>query len=292
MHDPATMLTVTTTELAKPVYAATSYHRDLATYMGLGIADLFGALLIDAFPGEFRGLGFGIFTKQADDRRDKLGLGNNPFAADEAGAGAANRELLRSMLKSLDTPTDGVGTDWREDATVDDEPGDVELRRFDQRHTAHNGARGSDGGKVRVRAAKIRKRQKDPGKQLRQLVDRARRWTKNRYGDDRPLAAILVGRRRLSRLTPVAQTGIPAIWFRPSIDTPVQDWIATGAPMWQPLALGNVVHAGLIAREVQVVTAAMPLLFGMPLSPALRRRILVPLWTGLAGITEDHAHVL
>ena len=288
MHDPATMATVTSTELAKPIYAATGYHRDLAVYMGSSVADLFGNLLLDAFPIESRGPGFSKFMKGAEERREALGHGATPFAA--ADIGAANRELLRSMLKSLDTPTDGNNADWRISATVDGPRADVELDRFDRRHTAHNGERDSDGGKVRVRAAKIRKIQKDPGKQLRQLVDRARSW-KGGYGDDRPLAAILAGRRRLSKATPVAQTGIPAIWFYPGIDTPIHKWIAAGAPMWQPLALSNVVHAGLIAQEVQAVATAMPLLFGMPVSDALRRRILVPLWTGLAGITADHAHV-
>lgn len=61
--------------------------------------------------------------------------------------------------------------------------------------------------------------------------------------------------------------------------------------MWELLALGNVVHAGLVASEVQAVADTMPLLFGMPVAPAPRRRILMLLWTGLAGITADHAHV-
>jgi hypothetical protein len=92
-------------------------------------------------------------------------------------------------------------------------------------------------------------------------------------------------------LTPVAQTFIPALWFRPRIDAHIHSWIAAGSPTRTPLALSNVVHAGLIAREVQAVTKAMPQLFGMPIPPGLQSRILVPLWTGLAGITGDHAHV-
>ncbi len=289
LHDPATMKTVTDTELAKPIYTSTSYHRDLATYMGLSTADLLTLLLLDAFPGEFRDPGYNVFTKRANARRRKLGLGTDPVSNDQAGA--VNRELVRSILKSLDTPTDGIDADWRSSASVDANPGDIELRRFDQRHTAHNGGRDSDGSKVRVRAAAIRKAQNDPGKQLRQLVDRARSWKAGGYSDDRPLAAILAGRRRLSGLTPVAQTGSPVIWFRPDIDVEVHDWIADQTPMWQPIALGNVVHAGLVAREVQAVGGAMPLLFGMSIPLALRRRILVPLWTGFAGITADHAHV-
>lgn len=285
MHDRATATTVIGTELGKPIYASTSYHRDLSVYMGLGTADLLGSLLVDAFPGEFRGFAFGLANKRIDTRREQLGIGANPFSG-EAQAGAADRELLRSILKSLDTPTDGIDADWRPNAAVGAAAEDVELHRFDKRHTRHNGNRESSGDAVRDRASEIRTAQGDPGKQLRKLVDRART-----YRDDRPLAAVLSGRNRLPGLTPVAQTGIPAIWFSPGIDTPVHDWIAAGAPLWDPLALGNVVHAGLIAREVEGLASAMPVLFGMPVPPALRRRILVPLWTGLAGITEDHAHV-
>jgi hypothetical protein len=129
---------------------------------------------------------------------------------------------------------------------------------------------------------------------LHRLVNQARVWPRGRgtaASDDRPLAALLAGRSNLPGLTPVAQTFMPALWFRPDIDSHIHEWIADGAPMWAPLALGNIAHAGLIAREVQAVTGRMPLLFGMPIAPALRGRILAPLWTGLAGITADHAHV-
>lgn len=289
MHDPATLDTVTATELAKPIYASTSYHRNLATYMGLGTADLLTLLMLDAFPSEFRNPSYNAFTTRANARRKELGLGTDPFS--HSRAGAANRELLRSILKSLDTPTDGIDADWRQPLSDEPEPGDIELRRFDERHTAHNGGRESDGGKVRVRAAAIRKAQKDPSKQLRQLVDRARSWKVGGYSDERPLVAILAGRRRLSGPTPVAQVGMPVIWFRPDIDVEIHGWIADQAPMWQPIAIGNVVHAGLVAQEVQAMAKAMPQLFGMPLPPVLRNRILVPLWTGFAGITDDHAHV-
>ncbi|KQM99372.1 hypothetical protein [Sphingomonas sp. Leaf25] len=289
MHDPATMADVTRTELAKPIYASSGYRRDLAVYMGLGTADLLAALLIDAFPGELRGPGCNAFTRRADDRREAVDVQTNPFSGENFSA--ASRELLRSMLKSLDTPTDGIDDDWRSGATVNRYPNDLELRRFDDRHEAHNGHRISNGSAVRRRASEMRKSHGDPGKSLRNLVARARSWIAGGYSDDRPLVAVLSGRSRLGVLTPVAQTSVPALWFFPGIDTPIHDWIADTAPMWQPLALGNVVHGGLVAREVQAVAKAMPLLFGMPVAPALRRRILVPLWTGLATVTSDHAHV-
>lgn len=287
MHDPATMATVTYTELAKSIYETNEYHRDLPRYMGLAVADVLSLMLTDVFPGDFRDRGFNLFTRRADLRRADLKIGSNPFGADEAGA--ANRELLRSILKSIDEPTDGNDSDWRSTSVVTRSAETTELHRFDERNVGHNGDRESKGARIRLRAKEIREAQGDPGNTLRRLVGRARSW--NDDSNDRPLAGLLAGSRRLSGLTPVAQTGISALWFHPGIDTFVHDWVASGAPMWAPIAIGNVVHAGLIAREVQAVTTAMPLLFGMPVPADLRRRIMVPLWTGLAGITEDHAHV-
>lgn len=286
MRHPGTMRTVTETELGKSIYATAEYHRDLPRYMGLTIADVLTAGLVDIFPGELRGPGFHKFMEAADARREALKLGLNPFVGE--GGPHADRQLLRSILRSLEEPSDGKDADWRADSFVKFSHDTRELNRFDDRNIGHTGKRPDAGGRVRQRAAAIRKAQKDPGKVLRRMVSSARSWSEASV--DGPLAGILSGRLRLSATVPVAQTGIPAIWFRPGIDTAIHDWIARGAPMWSPAALGNVVHAGLIAKEVKTVTAAMPLLFGLPVSPVLRRRIMVPLWTGLAGITEDHAH--
>ncbi len=286
MRHSATMTTVTETELGKPIYATTDYHRDLPRYMGLTIADMLTAGLVDIFPGELRGPGFHKFMEAVDASREDLKLGRNPFAADRGPH--ADRQLLRSILRSLEEPSDGVDADWRDDPFIRFSHDTRELNRFNDRNIGHTGKRPDAGGRVRQRAAAIRKAQKDSGKVLRRMVSSARSWTET--SDDWPLAGVLSGRLRLSATVPVAQTGIPAIWFRPTIDTAIHDWIAQGAPMWSPIVLGSVVHTGLIAKEVERVTTAMPLLFGLPVSLALRRRILTPLWTGVAGITEDHAH--
>lgn len=292
MQDPATMTTVTETELAKPIYTAATYHRDLPVYTGLMLSDLLAAPLVDAFPGGPRDPGINRFTALADARRRKLKIGGVPLSV--ADAGSANRELLRSMLKSLDTPTDGLDASWRAAGIVSPDAKDVELAHFDARHGSHIGGRAVHGGAVRRRASAIRHARGPAGRSLQRLVDQARIWPRGKgktVSDDRPLVAVLTGRSTIPGLTPVAQTFIPPLWLRPSIDSHIHTWIADGSPMWTPLALRNVVHAGLIAREVQSVGTAMPRLFGMPIPPALQSRILVPLWTGLAGITADHAHV-
>ena len=292
MQDPATMTTASETELAKPIYTAATYHRDLPVYMGLMLSDLLSAPLVDTFPGGARDPGINRFAALADARRRKLSIGSVPLSV--ADAGPANRELVRSMLKSLDTPTDGRDDAWRTAGIVMGNADDVELGHFDARHARHVGKRDDHGGAVRRRASKIHRARGPAGRSLERLVDQARIWPGGKgkaVADDRPLVAVLTGRKVLPGLTPVAQTFIPALWFRPGIDTHIHAWIAAGSPMWTPLALGNVVHAGLIAREVQAVGTAMPRLFGMPIPAGLQSRILVPMWTGLAGITADHAHV-
>lgn len=286
MRHSVTMATVTEAELGKSIYATAEYHRDLPRYMGLTIADMLTVGLVDVFPGQLRGPGFHKFMEAADRNRERLKIGRNPFGGDCGPH--ADRQLLRSILRSLEEPSDGKDADWRSDPFINFGHDTRELNRFNDRNVGHTGKRPDAGGRVRQRAAAIRKGQKDPGKVLRRMVSSARSWTAT--SDDRQLAGVLSGRLRLRATIPIAQTGIPAIWFRPGLDTAIHDWIAQGSPMWSPVALGNVVHAGLIAKEVETVTTAMPLLFGLPVSLALRRRILVPLWTGLAGITEDHAH--
>lgn len=292
MQGSKTLKTVITAELAKHIYATSDYDRDLARYMGMPIADVLAAQLIDIFPGDHRDPGFGKFMQSAGAARHRLK--QTPIPASVSHAGNANRELLRSVLKSLDAPTDGIDADWRSNGVVAKAIGDVELAKFDKRHGGRTGFRAVDGGAVRRRASTIRKRQGSPGRALRSAIDKARTWRSAKNGilsDDQPLAAILSGQSTLPGLVPCAQLFAQVVWFAPSIDSHIHDWIADGAPLWAPIALGNVVHAGLIAREVQAVGVAMPALFGMPIPPSLRRRILVPLWTGLAGITADHAHV-
>lgn len=287
MDDNATLTTVTDTERAKSVYATADYHRDLTRYMGLTVFDVLTVALADIFPQSHRDPGFVKFTIAADARPERLGIELNPFEGD-AGA-MAFREVLRSILKSIDEPTDGRDDDWRTASVVARSPITTQLHRFDDRNVGHTGDRGDAGGRVLRRAAKLRKALRDPGKKLRHIVDSAWSWTAK--SSDQPLISIITGQKRLTVMVPVAQTGISAIWFRPNIDAPIHHWIATGADMWQPIALCNVVQAGLVAGKLRAVVDEMPMLFGMPVAPALLERILVPMWTGLATITEDHAHV-
>lgn len=292
MDDPATMATVATIELSKPIYAQTGYHRDLAVYMGLTQSDVLSAVLIEALPGEARDPGVGRFISLADARRSKLTIDSSPASVPPAGI--ANRELLRSMLKSLDTPTDGRDDAWRIFKSLRPASTDHELARFDDRHGGHVGHRTGDGGAIRKRAARLLKDHARAIRPLKCLVDQARIWPREKgkaVSDDRPLVAVLRGLDPLPGLTPVAQTFAPCLWFRPAIDAERHAWVANGAPMAAPLAQTDIDHAGAIARQVQAVVAAMPRLFGMPVAPAVRQQILVPLWTGLAGITGDQAHV-
>jgi hypothetical protein len=292
MDDPAIIASVATIELAKPIYTQTGYHRDLAVYMGLTQSDILSAVLIEAFPGEARDPGVGLFIRLADARRSNLKIDSTPASVPPAGI--ANREMLRSMLKSLDTPTDGRDDAWRIFKSVRPAPRDHELAYFDDRHGGHVGCRSKDGGAVRKRAARLLKDRARAIQPLKRRIDQARIWPREKgkaVSDDRPLVSVLRGLGPLPGLTPVAQTFAPCLWFRPAIDAERHAWIANGAQMSAPLAQTDAEHAGAIALQVQAVVAAMPRLFGMPVAPAVRQQILVPLWTGLAGITGDQAHV-
>ena len=292
MSETGTMETVTDVELNKSIYTTASYDRDLPRYMGMTLGDFTASALVDLFPGGHRGPGFGTFTRLEDAQREATKQGKSSVAIGTSGGG--NRELLRSVLKSLDSPTDGDNAEWRGSGKVIATPCDVELQRFDERHAGHVGRRARDGGAIRRRVSKITIARGSPGKALQVAVDKARMWSTKNDGvgrEDRPLAELLSGRSSLPGLMPQAQEVAAVLWFRPQIDSHIHDWIGAGAPMSSPLALSGLIHAGLIAEEVQILGKKLPGLFGMPIPPDLRRRILVPLWTGLAGITADHAHV-
>jgi hypothetical protein len=292
VQDPATNQTMRDVELAKPIYATNDYDRDLPRYMGMTLADVLAAPLLEAFPGEGRDPGFGSFVQRADAQRRVSQQGEVPHTIGTYDD--ANRELLRSVLKSLDMPTDGSDAEWRPNGMVARAAADVELAAFDERHGSHIGRRAASGQAIRKRASAMREKHEEPDLPLTGLVNRARVWPQGKgkaRADDRPLLEVIAGETRLPSLVPVAQTFTPVLWFRPAIDSHLHAWIASGAPAHLLPTSGNPAQAQLIAREVQAVTEAMPLLFGMPILPALRERLLVPLWTGLAGITADHAHV-
>ena len=283
LGDHATMATVSSTEIAKPIYASHDYVRDLPRYMGEGIVDTLASPLVDAFPKNLLArnpIRIVIARRTAARQR----VPNTATSQNDA-----NRALLRSALKSINAAPVGPDAEWRTDDTITAGAGDVELAAFDRINKGHVAPGATTGEAIRKRASKLRRKRGSPQLIFQQLIDRARGWDLG--SDDRPIMALLTGRHDLNRLTPVAQTSVPALWFRPAIDSHIHGWIAAGSPQWTPVAIWNVKHAGLIAHQVEAVTKAMPKLFGMTISPALRERILVPLWTGLAGITADHAHV-
>lgn len=293
LSDVVTANTVSDTERGKPIYAVTDYDNDLPRYMGLTLIDLLGVALFDIFPGHARGKGFGLHTATVAEVDKKFGHATSAMAETASGA---NRELLRSMLKSIDVDERDVVDEWRDDAAVAASAATIELGRADalfNRHTPDS--KDSTGGAIRRAASRQAAHMAGSAAHLRALVDRARTWSPRKDGEvrseDAPLDAVLRGDAMLPGLAPSAQLFIPALWFRPDIDRHLHAWLADGTPMWMPLALNNVRHAGLIARQVGIMREAAPSLYATAQIDRTTSRILVPLFTGLAGITADHAHV-
>lgn len=293
LKDVATATTVSDTERGKPVYAITGYDDDLPRYMGLTVVDLLRVALFDIFPGHARGPAFGSHiatTAKIDEDFDR------GASAMTATAGVANRELLRSMLRSIDVDEADVLDDWRIDEAVAAGNATTELNRADALFNRHT-PKGKDrtGGAIRRTASRQAAGTGISGPHLRALVDRARTWTSRKDGEirseDASLAAVLNGDAMLPGMAPSAQLFVPALWFRPDIDRHFLTWLQDGTPMWTPIALNNVKHAGLIARQVTALRDTAPALYAAAHPDHLTARILVPLFTGLAGITADHAHV-
>jgi hypothetical protein len=293
LTDIVTANTVSDIERSKPVYTITGYDDDLPRYMGLTLVDLLRVALFDIFPGHARGPAFGSHIATTSEVDQDFGRGAS--AMTEA-AGVANRELLRSMLRSIDVDETDVLDEWCNDDAVAADTATTELNRTDallNRHTP----KGKDrtGGAIRRTASRQAAGTGISGAHLRALVDRARTWTFRKDGqirsEDAPLAAVLSGDALLPGLAPSAQLFVPALWFRPDIDRHIHSWLADGAPMWTPIALNNVRHAGLIAGQVAAMRDAAPALYAAARQDHLIAHILVPLFTGLAGITADHAHV-
>ena len=283
--DTATAHTVITNELAKPIYSIQTHNRDLPRYLGLVPQDLCATWIVESFPTEDRDSRTPL--QRALKARARL---NQPLPVAVGTLDTARRELLRSMLKAINTPLTGRTAVHQAAGIVSKAAADVELDRFDREHAGHVGiGRNADGEAIRARGLKRRAVQGPGATKLAGAVRRARTWWPG-YSHDDDIAAILSGQTPPG-LTPAAQEVMPVLWFKPDMDSPVHDWIAAGAPLWAPLALSNIQHAGLIAREVRAVMASMPGVFGLPICATLRRRIDVLLWTGWADITADHAHV-
>lgn len=273
MQNPQTLTSVTKIELGQSLYASREYRRDLPRYMGDPIEDLLAGAICAIFPGLGRGAAFYKFIKQANERRATLKQG----ATSDQDLDCATLELLHSVLGSL-------GRD------------DFELRKFDARSTRHIPANaGQTGESLRKRASDRYKARGRPAGHLQDLIQSAlkeRNVSPEEKTAGRKLAGILHGRSYLPSITPCAQEFVPALWFRPQIDAHLLTWIANGAaPACAPVP-HKPGHAAAVAADVRKIVAHMPALFGHKIDPSLRVRILVPLFTGLAQITADLAHVV
>ena len=292
LTDPTTAATISAAELAKPIYTSPSYETDLPRYMGLAVVPLLGFAVTQIFRGVGRGAAFGAQVAEVA-AFDKHVLKRVAAPGMCASVGVATRELMRSMLRSLDIADDTDVDEWRSDDEVVASARTLELHRADDRLNRHTPVgKEQDGGAIRRVASKHDEAAGSPGDELWAMIDRATSWTPRKPGDvrseDGALEAVLAGTRSPPGHAPLSPWFIPVLWLKPDIDARLLRWIGGGAsPGLQPSG-----RQQAVATVIDAVHAKAPALYLAANRVNDRQlRILVPLFTGLSAITADHAHV-
>ena len=281
-------------ELSKPIYAIRQYERDLPRYMGLALVPMLGKAITDIFLGRLRGPGFHEHITTIAEMDEML---KRTVAAGMAsGPGVATRELMRSVLKSLDVGDSDEVDEWRSDDEVAANASARELNRADKRINRHTPAhKEKHGGAIRRAASKADQAAGSPGMDMWNLIDRARTWTASRNGvavsEDEPLELVLEGQVTPPGLAPLGPQFMYPLWFCPSIDRDQLAWLANGAPLHSPAAFGDVGHAGSIADVVTAIRASAPRLYASSAVDPAIVRVMVTWFTAMSNITADHVHV-
>jgi len=294
LSDAATAATVQGAELSKSIYATRQYERDLPRYMGLALLPMLGKAITDIFVGRLRGPAFFDHVTTIEET-DKI-LARVAAPGMTSGVGVATRELMRSVLRSLDVE-DAVDPDeWRSDDQVVADTRTRELKRADNRINRNTpAAKEKDGGAIRRAASKADEAAGSPGSDMWDLIDRARTWKWSKDGavksDDEPLELVLEGQTQPPGLVPLGSQFMYPLWFSPHIDRHKLAWLADGAPLHSPVAFGDISHAGLIADAVAAMRASAPMLYAHSVVDAAIVRVMTIWFTGLSNIAADHVHV-
>lgn len=294
LSDPVTAATVQDAELCKSIYATRKNERDLPRYMGLALLPMLGKAITDIFVGRLRGPAFSDHITTIEET-DKI-LARVAAPGMTRGVGVATRELMRSVLRSLDVG-DAVDPDeWRSDDEVVADARTRELNRADNRINRNTpAAKEMDGGAIRRAASKADEAAGSPGRDMWDLIDRARTWKWSKDGvvksEDEPLELVLEGHTQPPGLVPLGSQFMYPLWFSPHIDRHKLAWLADGAPLHSPVAFGDIGHAGLIAEVVAAMRASAPKLYAHSVVDAAIVRVMTIWFTGFSNIAADHVHV-
>lgn len=294
LSDHQTAVTVRETERSKAIYAAKAYERDLPRYMGLALVPMLGKAITDIFLGRLRGPGFYGHVATIHEI-DEMFARFMPESM-TSGCGVATRELMRSVLKSLDVEDDADIDEWRSDDKVLALPRTRELNRADKRLTRHKRKdKNADGGAIRRTASQADKAAGSPADGMWRLIDRARTWTVSEDGvtksEDEPFELVIEGHEHPPGLVPLGAQFMYPLWFAPNIDRHRLAWLADGAPLHSPVAFGDLGHAGLIAQAVAAMRSSAPRLYADAAVDRVIIDVMTTWFTGLSNIAADHAHV-
>jgi hypothetical protein len=294
LADTQTGMTVHGVETGKPVYRTSSYEKDLPAYAGLPLIPMLGKAIVTIFRAEMRGPAFGDHMEEVA-RFDRKHLRRFAPHGMMQTPGAATRELMRSVFKSLDVEPPQDIDIWRTDNEVAAHRRARELRRFDRRLNAHTpNGEPADGGALRRSATDHDKAIGKPANAIWHLIDKARTWTPPKDGrphpEDAPFERILEGQDPPPGLTPIAHHFLYPLWFRPDIDRHLLGWIARGASMTSPIAFADPRHGGLISVSVGRMRDRANPLYACAHVDHRAIDVAVILFTGFSNLMADDAH--
>jgi len=296
IRDLQTANVTTGVEHTKLIYQTQGYDRDLPAYAGLTLVAFIGHAIVNIFRANLRGPAFGKHVANVD-LFDRDTLKRLPPEKMADSSPTATRELVRSMLKSMDVEIPDDIDLWPAKALVTCPPAARELARADGLLKAHDPARGKDtetGGAIRRNATKHEKAIGNPTRRIRRLMDQARTWTEPKKGKggsvDAPLERVLAGKKRSYSLTPVAHQPIYVLWFMPDIDRHLIEWIAKGASATSIVWFSNPNHAAAIAGPINALRARAAPLYAVANIDQRCTDVAVILFTCFSSLMSDDAH--
>lgn len=294
--DTQTAMTVISVENSKRIYSMQTYDQDLPTYAGLTLIDLVGKHTVQTFRADLRGRRFSEHFARVVEADDKI---LNRVAPQDAidPLNNATRELIRSIMKSLDVTTPSNSDSWRQNDPTFEDVRDRELCRFEdllERNVTSKAD--ANGGAIRRTASDHEKATGSPTGSIWDLVNKARIWTKSATiekpgPDDAPLERLLEGSDNLPGLTPIAHQPIYVLWFKPDIDRHLLGWISVGAPVKSPVGIIEPCRAELIAGWVNAVRSRAAPLYAKAQVDSRIIDVAIVQFTGFSSIMSDDAHL-
>ena len=293
IRDLSTADSTGTGALAGAAFETTSYDKDVPRYMGMSLIEMLCCALCEIFTATRRGTGYSLHRGSESDDNGADVDADDDFTGTE-GIRRAHRQAMRSMLRTLDISVTDV-------AAIAAQEGDglitvrtIEVDRLNslkEEHLTREQEQTAQG--LRRQGCRLANSRATRAHALRDLVDVARIPVSARSkipAADEPLAKILRGEVGLRGSAPIAHVFYHVLWFRPNIDSEILGWLAQlGAPSVRPPGTSD---SKLLSVRAKIAALEARAENGINLAAPIGRtiRTLVPMFTGLTGITADTAH--